>query len=135
MIDFESQIYTDIVTKLRTELSSLNIKCKSITTYTPEEFPMVCIEEADNYANRYTRDTGSNENFADVMYEVNVYSNKANTAKSEAKQILGVIDAEFDKLGFTRTVKTMIPMNNAQICRMVARYQATIGTDGKIYRR
>ena len=96
---------------------------------------MVCIEEADNYANRYTRDTGSNENFADVMYEVNVYSNKANTAKSEAKQILGVIDAEFDKLCFTRTVKTMIPMNNAQICRMVARYQATIGTDGKIYRR
>ena len=133
MIDFENQIYTKIATRLRSEFP--NIKCKSITTYTPEEFPMVCIEEADNYANRYTRDTESNENFADVMYEVNVYSNKANTSKSEAKKILAVADAEFEALGFTRTVRTMLAMNNAQICRMFARYQATIGKDGQIYRR
>ena len=133
MIDFENQIYTDIVTKLRTEVTG--IKTKSVAEYNPSEFPMACIEEADNYANRATRDTSSNENFADVMYEVNVYSNKANTSKSEAKKILGVIDAEFDKLGFTRTVRTYIPMNNAQITRIFARYIATIGSDGKIYRR
>lgn len=133
MIDFENQIYTAIATKLRTEVSG--IKCKSTSIYEPTEFPMACIEEADNYANRATRDTATNENYADVMYEVNVYSNKANTAKSEAKKILTVIDEEFDRLGFTRTVKTIVPMNNAQICRIVARYQATIGKDGQIYRR
>lgn len=133
MIDYENQIYTRIVTALRSEIT--NIKCKGITTYSPEEFPMACIEEADNFANRDTRDSGSNENHANVMYEVNVYSNKANTAKSEAKKILGIIDDEFNAMGFTRTVRTVMPMNDAQIIRIVARYQATIGTDGTIYRR
>lgn len=133
MIDFENQIYTKVVTALRETFP--NIHTESITIYSPEKFPCVCIEEADNYASQDTMDNGTSENHANVMYEVTVYSNKVSTAKSECKKIFSIIDSVFDELNFYRTVRTVVRTNDAHICRMVGRYNGTIDKNGIIYRR
>ena len=133
MIDVESQIFTAVATALRTAFTGISVE--STTTYSPSKFPCVCIEEADNYAYSQTADSGSNENHANVIYEVNVYSNKAAGSKSECKSILSVIDGVMNDLGFIRTVKSPVNMDSATKYRVFARYAAVISQSEVIYRR
>ena len=82
-----------------------------------------------------TQDSGSVENHATVVFTVNVYSNKSSGKKSECKAILSYIDDMFINLGFARTMKEHITMNNATVCRMIARYTATVSKNLEICRR
>ena len=72
---------------------------------------------------------------AQVMFEVNVYSNKAEGRKSECKSIMAAIDEVLFKMNFKRMALTPVPnMEDATIYRLVARYR--VATDGKhFYRR
>lgn len=133
MIDIENEVFTKVATALREQFPKITVE--SVTTYSPSKFPFVCIEEADNYSYLLTRDTGSNENHAIVVYEVNVYSNKANGKKAEAKAILAVVDYVMNGLGFTRLTKTPINLDDATKYRVFARYSAVVSTDKTIYRR
>ena len=81
--------------------------------------------------NRSGRDTSGIENFADVMYQVDIYSNKNKGKKSECKAIAAVVDDEFARLGFTRTFLNPVPnMDDATIYRMTGRYRGVVGEDG-----
>lgn len=133
MIDIENQVFTAVANALRTAFPSITVE--SITNYSPSSFPFVSLEETDNYSFDRTRDTESNNNHSVVAYEVNIYSNKTNTRKSEAKEILAVIDAKLIELGFTRTVKQPINLDDASKYRIFARYMAVVGKDETIYRR
>ena len=72
---------------------------------------------------------------AQVMFEINVYSNKTEGKKTECKAIMKVIDALMYGMNFTRI--SLAPVINASkptIYRMTARYRAE--TDGtNLYRR
>lgn len=133
MIDIESSVFTTVATALRERFPGIAVE--SVTTYSPSRFPYVCIEETDNYSLLATRDTASNENHATVVYEVNVYSNRANGKKAEAKAILAAIDSILNGLGFTRLTKTPINLDDATKYRVFARYRAVVSTDKTIYRR
>lgn len=86
--------------------------------------------------NRQGRDSGDIENFADVMYEANVYSNKAIGKKAECRAIAALIDEQMSALGFTRSFLNPIQnMNDATIYRMTGRWIATVGKDDFVYRR
>ena len=90
----------------------------------------------DNAIRTETIDSGSNENHANVMYEVNVYSNKTTAKKSECKAIIALIDQEMLALGFVRSTLTPVPnMNDSTIYRMVGRYRASVSHNFEIYRR
>lgn len=133
MIDIENAVFTEVATALRANFPGITVE--SVTTYSPSKFPCVCIEETDNYSLLSTRDTASNENHATVVYEVNVYSNKAKGKKTEAKAILAVVDSVLNGLGFTRTTKTPINLDDATKYRVFARYRAVVSTNKTIYRR
>ena len=76
------------------------------------------------------------EQYALVMYEVNVYSNLAKGKKAQAKAIMGTIDTMLQEYGFERiTVTPVQNMNDATIYRMVARYGAVVSDDLVVYRR
>ena len=76
------------------------------------------------------------ENHAEVMYELNVYSNKAKGKKAECKEIAAFIDSKMSALGFTRIMLTPIPnMDDATIYRMTGRYKALISKNNEIFRR
>ena len=133
MIDIESQVFTKVATALRTSFSIITVTSR--TTFMPDSFPCVCIEEADNYSFRSSRDTGSNENHVEVMYEVNAYSNKSAGSKAECRQMISVVDRVMDSLGFTRTGMTPMTADEPMQYRIVARYTAVVSKNEVIYRR
>lgn len=133
MIDIENEIYKKIQSELAISFSKLYVYGEQQSAIA--KFPCVIIEEADNYAYDTTQDSGGLENHAVVMYEVNIYSNKANGKKDECKKIQKIIDCQFEKMGFTRISKTPMAMNNATVYRIISRYQAVVSKNKEIFRR
>lgn len=124
MIDVENLVFTKVAEAVRTAFPDTFVSAEY--TDIPARFPAVTITEADNRIYDRMRTTVI-ENAVDVMYEVNVYSNKAAGKKTEAKEIMNAVDAAFCNLGFTRQMRQQVPnLNDARIYRVVARYQAVI---------
>lgn len=131
MIDIENDVYDAVSNALRAAHAGVFTTSEYVPT--PPKFPAVSIVEADNRVVPRMR-TLNIENAASVMYEVNIYSNKASGKKSEAKAIAATLDAEFSKMGFTRTMKNQVPnLNDATIYRIVCRYEAIVDKDLWIY--
>ena len=134
MIDIESTVFNRVATKVREQFPDIYMTGEYVKS--PSSFPAVSLVEMDNATRTDTIDSGSNENHANVMYEVNVYSNKATGKKSECKAIIALIDEEMLALGFARNTLTPVPnMNDSTIYRMVGRYRATVSTKHEIIRR
>lgn len=127
MINIENQIFDPIAKAVRAQFRGSNVTGEYVRE--PSKFPHVSIVESDNYMTLRHLDNGDNEKYATVMYEVNVYSNKASGKKSEARAILSLIDEMMYDLNFTRIAMTPVPnMEDATIYRLTARYRAE--TDG-----
>lgn len=134
MIDIENEIFQRLATIVRNKYPKIFMTGEYVKA--PPSFPCVSIIEMDNQVLRSTRDSSNIENHVQVLYEINVYSNKTSGKKSECKAILAIIDSEMGELGFTRTMMNPIPNEeNATIYRVVARYRAIISKDKTIYRR
>lgn len=133
VIDIEPTVYTAIAKELRKRFTGINVSEEYIDT--PAKFPYVSIEERDNYPTAKHLDSSNTERYATVMYEVNVYSDKAGKKKTVCREIMGVISEMFHRKNFIRISMSPVPnMENGTIYRLVARYKAE--TDGKnIYRR
>lgn len=131
MIDCENEVYTRVATILREKFPGIDIAGEYVNA--PSSFPHVSITQSDNAAISETM-TGSAE-MAQVMFEVNVYSNKTEGRKSECKSIMNAIDEVLFKMNFKRLALTPVPnLEDATIYRLVARYR--VATDGKhFYRR
>ena len=124
MIDVENDVYSTVANELRTAFPGISVYGEYIES--PANFPAVTIVEADNRVLTNMR-TVKIENAASVMYEVNVYSNKASVRKEQAKAIATKADEVFESLGFTRTFREQIPnLRDATIYRIVCRYEAVV---------
>lgn len=134
MIDIEVQVFNQIAPVLRAEFPDIFVTGEYVNA--PSRFPAVYISEMDNTVNRASRDTSNIENFADVMYQVDIYSNKNKGKKSECKAIAAIIDEQFTALGFTRSYLNPVPnMDDATIYRMTGRWIATVSKHHVVYRR
>ena len=130
MIDCENEVYTRIARVLRDKFPGINIAGEYVNA--PSSFPHVSITQNDNSVVSEQM-TGSAE-MAQVMFEINIYSNKADGRKTECKAIAKVIDDVMFRMNFKRMALTPIPnMEDATIYRIVARYRAM--TDGKYFYR
>lgn len=128
MIDIENQIYTPIAAALREKFPGISVSGEYVNA--PSKFPHVSIVEQDNYTTVSRLDSGDRERYATVLYEVNVYSDKAGAKKSVCREILRCIDEMLYRKNFTRISMNPVPnMENATIYRLNARYRAE--TDGK----
>lgn len=127
MIDVENQIYTPIAQALREAYQGISVTGEYVRS--PSKFPHVSIVENDNYMTVRHLDSADEEKFSTIMYEVNVYSNKASGKKSEAKAIMGLVDHMMYARNFTRIAMTPVPnLEDSTIYRITARYRAE--TDG-----
>lgn len=134
MIDIENTVFDRVVTKVREVFPNIFMAGEYVKS--PPSFPAVSLVETDNITRADTVDSGSNENHVNVMYEVNVYSNKAVGKKSECKAIIALIDNELLTMGFSRSTLTPVPNeDDSTIYRMVGRYRATVSTKHEIIRR
>lgn len=131
MIDCENEVYTRIAKVLREEFPGINIAGEYVKA--PSGFPHVSITQSDNSVVS-EKMTGSAE-MAQVMFEINVYSNKTEGKKAECKSIMKIIDDVMFSMNFKRQAMTPVPnLEDATIYRIVARYR--VMTDGThFYRR
>lgn len=132
MIDMESAVFTALAAKVREKFPSATVSGEYVNA--PAKFPFVSIVEADNSIDSRYFD-GGGEKFAKLLYEVNVYSNRAGTKKAECRQLLRLIDEEMVGMNFTRLSMSPVPnLEDGSIYRLNARYEGV--ADGtKIYRR
>lgn len=129
MKDIEATLFTEIATDLRKEFPGIVVTGEY--TNAPAKFPYASIVEADNYIDSRFLDSGSEEKFARLMYEVNVYSNKEGMKKSECRMILNFIDKMMYLRNFTRISMNPVPnLEDAKIYRLNARYEGV--TDGNM---
>ena len=134
MIDIEVDVYDIVYQKAVKQFPTLFMTGEYVRS--PSSFPCVSLVEMDNTAYRKTQTSDSVENHAEVMFELNTYSNKTNGRKAECRAIMVFLDNVMGSLGFTRMMMKPIPnLNDATIYRMVARYKAVVSNDKKIYRR
>lgn len=133
MIDVENQIYTPIAEALREQFPSILVSGEYVNA--PSRFPYVSLVEQDNYTTESHMDSRDTERFATLMYEVNVYSDKAGEKKSVCRKIMKFVDVLMYSKNFRRISLSPVPnLENATIYRLVARYKAE--TDGmNLYRR
>jgi hypothetical protein len=134
MIDIENEVFDRVAKQVREQFPNIFMVGEYVRS--PSSFPAVSLMEMDNSIRESTVDSGSNENHANVMYEVNVYSNKTTGKKSECREILALIDTEMSAMGFVRSTLTPVPNEyDSTIYRMVGRYRATVSSDHRIFRR
>lgn len=133
MVDVEPQVFTKAATALRAEISGITVS--GVEDYAPAKLPFCSLVEADNYSYLPSRDTASNENHVNVMYEANIFSAKKGGKKTEAKAIEAVLDTVMNGMGFTKMSSTPINEGDGTRCRRVVRYAAVIGKNNVIYRR
>lgn len=134
MINVENEIFDIVAKAVRAVYPDIYITGEYVKS--PPKFPCVSLIEMDNSVYARTQTNGSVENHAELMYELNVYSNKKSGKKSECKAIATLIDNELAALDFSRTMLQPIPnMDDATIYRMLGRYRAVVSKDKTIYRR
>ena len=125
MIDIESKIFDTIYTAVTTSYPTADVT----TGYDPVTavFPCVVVEEVNNapYRNSITDDCA--ENHTRITYEVSVYTDNAETAKTTGKAILGIVDTALQGLKFRRIHKNK-PLNIARtIFRQYGRWEVIVG--------
>lgn len=133
MIDIENTVFNRIAKSLRSAFPGIFVTGEKVAI--PKTYPCVAIEEADNYEYVKTQSSSSGENHASLMYEVQVFTNKTSGKKSECKSIFALTDNEFRNMGFVRTTKQPIPMDDAKTYQLVGRFQAVVSQNHTIYRR
>lgn len=134
MIDVESQVFQACADAFRAAYPNGYIAGEYVPQ--PPKFPAVSIVEEDNSVYQRGMDSGAIENYANVMYQIDIYSNNTKGKKAQAKAIAALIDDVMARLGFTRTFLNPVQnMNDATIYRMTGRYRAVVGTNNYIYRR
>lgn len=133
MISPEAQVFNDIATDLLAQYPGISISQEASDTQA--RFPAVTIVEMDNSVLQKMSTTNI-ENAVMLMYEVNVFSNlaKQSERKKQCKEIIAVIDGEFARLGFTRTMCNPIAnLQDNKIYRMISRYTGVCDRNFRIY--
>ena len=134
MIDIESDVFDVVAKALRVAHTGITVVGEYMEI--PAKFPAVTLVEADNRVARSWRTCEKMENAVNVMYEMNVYSNKAGGKKAEAKEIANTADEVMASLGFMRDFREQVPnLKDSTIYRIVCRYSGMVipNDDGKFY--
>ena len=134
MVNIENDVFNIVSIAVKKVYPDLYISGEYVKS--PSKFPAVSLVEADNSAYTKTQTSESVENHAELLYEVDIYSNKTSGKKSECKAIAALIDNELAALGFSRVMLQPIPnMDDATIYRIKGRYRAVASKDNMIFRR
>jgi hypothetical protein len=134
MIDFNNEVFTTVATAVRDNHAGATV----IGEYTrkPSKFPTVTLDEMSNVMVDRLEDSSNEEKFAGVIYRLQVFSNKQNGKKTEAREIFATADAEMRRLGFRRVTYTTTPeIYKSTIYEITATYEAIVSWEGYVYAR
>ena len=129
MIDYEVNVFDTVYRKV----SNLFAKGKFVSQYIPNPtaYPAGSLVELTNVTVKKRQSSTPIENFARIMYQLDVYA----LSKAESRSIYCAVDDEMTALGFTRVGGDFLDNpDNIDVFRYTARYEAEIDRDGNIYR-
>lgn len=125
MIDIESKVFDTVFNAVIAEYPNADI-----TTGFDEKaatFPCVVVSEINNQPYRSSNTDDCAENHTRLTYEVSVYTDNVNVAKTEGKRILGIVDSALQGLKFRR-VHLNKPLNiDRTLFRQYGRWEAIVG--------
>lgn len=125
MIDIEKVVFTQIANAIEENYPNATVVSEHLGTVS--SFPCVEIVEENNSTYVRSLDNDLTEHHANLLYSVNVYSNKVSGAKTEARNILEIVDRELQAMKFIRSFMQPIPNADRSIYRLTARYTAIVG--------
>ena len=134
MNDFLNEIFTLVAKELRNVHNGIFVTGEY--TRQPSKFPAVTLDEIENVAALETLDSSRQENYSALSYRLQVFSNKENGKKAEARRIFATADQEMRQLGFRRVSYTTTPeIYESTIYSITATYEAIVGANGVMYKR
>lgn len=131
MIDFCNEIFNAVAKDLRAAYKGIKVVGEYVQS--PTAFPTVTIDETQNRP--VHKDSAVQNKYAQVTYRVQVFSNKANGKRAQAREIYGRVDEKLQSLGFQAVSYTTTPaIYNSEVYSITATYEGVIDRDGVIYR-
>ena len=129
MIDIESKVFQTVYDAVHTAFPSARIDVGYIET--SATFPAVSVVETNNVPVMRTNTDDNSENYTRLYYEINIYSDKQGTAKTEAKAIADVVDEAMKSLKCYRTMMRQLPNQDRTLFRLYVRYEVIVGMQDK----
>lgn len=124
MIDVENLVINTVIEQVHTVYPDLPVS-KGFIEETAT-FPCIVIRETANLPVQRTNTDDCAENYSRLTYMVDVYSDKAGTARSECRELLNVVDGIMQGMKFRR-IHMNEPLNiNRTIYRQYARYEVIV---------
>ena len=125
MIDIENLVFDTVYNGLHTSYPSINITAG----YDEENaiFPCVVVRQTNNQPYREANTDDCAENYARIVFEIEVISDKKDTGRSECKELIIAADDIMQSMKFRR-VHLNRPLNvNRTLWRQYARYEVIAG--------
>ena len=134
MLDYANEIFTNVANAVRDRHAGVTVVGEN--TRKPSKFPAVTVDESENVMVGRLEDSSNEEKFAGVTYRLQVFSNKQNGKKAEAREIFATADAEMRRMGFRRVSFTTTPeIYESTIYQINATYEAVVSAAGYVYER
>lgn len=134
MLDFNNEVFTNVATAVRT--NHVGITVTGEYTRRPSKFPAVTLDEIQNVMVDRLEDSSGEETFAGVAYRLQVFTNKQNGKKAEARAIFATADAEMRRMGFRRVTYTTTPeIYDSTVYEISSTYEAVVSAAGYVYKR
>lgn len=131
MLDFSNEIFSAVAENLRSAYKGITVKGEYDPN--PAKFPCVTIDEISNTPAHM--DSALKNKYANVVYRVQIFSNKSAGKRAEARAIYSTVDDTLMELGLYAKTYTSTPtIYNAEIYSITATFEGVIGADGMVYR-
>ena len=134
MIDYLNEIFTTVAVAVRGSHEGTTVTGEF--TRRPPVFPTVTLDETQNVTMGNLVDSSDEERYSGVTYRLQVFSNKQNGKKAEAREIFATADKIMLDLGFRRVTYTTTPeIYESTIYSITATYEAVLDANGVVYKR
>lgn len=131
MIDVSNEIFDAVAKDLRAAYNGIRVVGEYVAT--PTSFPCVTLDETSNTS--VFLDSGQQSKYAQVIYRVQVFSNRKSGKRAEARKIYSSVDEAMQRLGLYCVTYTSTPeIYNSEIYSITATYRAVVDRGGVIYR-
>ena len=134
MIDINNEVFTAVAVPVREAHPGTVVTGEY--TRQPSKFPAMTLDETQNVVVGSLEDSSEEEKFSGLTYRLQVFSNKVNGKKAEARAIFATADSEMRRLGFRRVTYTTVPeIYDSTVYSISATYEAVADSSGTIYKR
>lgn len=131
MIDFSNEIFSTVAESLRSAFEGITVKGEYIDV--PSQFPTVTIDEIRNIP--FSVDGAKLNKYASVTYRVQVFSNKEDGKRAEARKIYSHVDELLQQYNLQcESFATTPTIYNSDIYSINATHSGVVSRDGVFYR-